>query len=233
MVGATMKGYFVTGTDTGIGKTVISVALLHGLRQLGLSAIGMKPVASGCERTPAGLRNADALALQAASVADVPYGEVNPYAFEPPIAPHIAAAEAGVEILIDHIVDRARSLAGPFEAVVVEGVGGWLVPFGADTTVADLARALDLPVVLVVGMRLGCLNHALLSAQSISACGCRLAGWVANTVDPDCARLQANIATLQQRLGVPLLGTVPYLDEPDPGRAAVDHLDVNRLATLV
>ena len=230
---ATLKGCFVTGTDTGIGKTVVSAALLHGLGRLGLSAVGMKPVASGCEPTPAGLRNADALALQSASAADTPYADVNPYTFEPPIAPHIAAAEVGVEIRIDHIVDTARRLAGPFDAIVVEGVGGWLVPFGAGVTVADLARELDLPVVLVVGMRLGCLNHALLSAQSVRACGCRLAGWVANTVEPDCARLQDNIATLQRCLEAPLLGTVPNLPVPDPGRAAADHLDLDRVATLV
>lgn len=203
-----MRGYFITGTDTGIGKTRVAVAILHALRQQGKPALGFKPVASGCDATVDGLRNPDALALQAAGTRPLPYALVNPYAFAPPIAPHLAAARDGVIIDIRRIRDDIAS-ARP-EWAVVEGVGGWLVPLNPHETVADLAAVLGLPVVLVVGLRLGCLNHALLTAAAIRARGSSLAGWVANLIDPVFADAPANIEALQVRLDAPLLAQLPW-----------------------
>jgi dethiobiotin synthetase len=171
----------------------------------------MKPVASGCERTPEGLRNEDALQLQRQASMPLDYGAVNPYAFEPAIAPHIAAREAGEEIRIDTIVRGMHQLAGEADIVCVEGVGGWLVPLNGRETVADLAVSLGLGVVLVVGMRLGCLNHALLSARAIEADGARLAGWVANCMPPAADYLDENINTLKSMVNAPLLGVVPAM----------------------
>jgi len=204
-------GYFVTGTDTGIGKTAISLGLMACLQARGRTVAGMKPVASGCEQGAAGLVNADALALQRQSSVQLPYALVNPYAFEPPIAPHIAASRAGVAIELEPVRLACAAIASRTECVVVEGVGGWLVPLNATQTVADMARALALPVVLVVGIRLGCLNHALMSAAAIEASGLGFAGWVANLPQAgvDCAR--ENIEALRARLAAPCLGVVPYL----------------------
>ncbi len=173
-------GIFVTGTDTGIGKTVVSLGLMQALQDQGLTVAGMKPVSAGCEQTAAGLRNDDAVLLQQQSSITLEYAAVNPYAFEPAIAPHLAARAAGVEIDLDVILTAYRALAARVDCVVVEGVGGWRVPLNERASVADLAAALGLDVCLVVGLRLGCLNHALLSAASIEAAGCHLAGWVAN-----------------------------------------------------
>lgn len=207
--GERVRGYFITGTDTGIGKTRVGVALLHALRRQGRPALGFKPVASGCDATAAGLRNADALALQAAGARPLPYSVVNPYAFAPPVAPHLAAARAGVAIDLRRITDVIAS-ARP-EWAVVEGVGGWLVPLNERETVADLAAALRLPVILVVGLRLGCLNHALLTVAAIRARRIALAGWVANLIDPAFADdAAANIASLQARLDLPLLARLPW-----------------------
>jgi dethiobiotin synthetase len=211
-------GYFVTGTDTGIGKTVVTLGLMRLLQERGLRVAGMKPVASGCERTPQGLRNEDALQLQRQASMPLDYAEVNPYAFEPPIAPHIAAREAGVRIGLDVIRAGMRRLAVVSDAVCVEGVGGWLVPLNERETVADLAGRLGLDVILVVGMRLGCLNHALLTARSIEAAGLPLAGWVANCLPPEPDYLQENITALKSGLSAPLLGVVPPLAEPHSGR---------------
>ena len=318
-----MKGFFVTGTDTGCGKTEVSLGLILALRQAGFRVQGMKPVASGCslvssstltspctansyfptssltnaqvlsagtaafqvqtrplpvegrsttpsERIPIGqsaglaghhadthaqahaqaqaqaqaqasgpdlvacpnltppdgkgLRNPDAERLLAHSSRQVPYDWVNPYAFLPPIAPHIAAREAGVCIDPDLIRARARDLAVLGDLVIVEGVGGWRVPLGPDLAVSDLPGLLGLPVILVVGLRLGCLNHALLTAESIVAGGCRLAGWVVNEIDPEMARREENLATLASLLPAPLLGHIPWLDEPGPSTASL--LDV-------
>ncbi|HEY6894091.1 MAG TPA: dethiobiotin synthase [Rhodanobacteraceae bacterium] len=210
----TARGVFVTGTDTGIGKTHASVALVRAHRALGRRAIGMKPVASGCRETPGGLRNEDAEALIAASDPAPPYASCNPYAFAPPIAPHIAAQEANVEVALAPIVAAYRSLAQTADRVVVEGVGGWSVPLSDARMQADLALALGLPVVLVVGLRLGCLNHALLSARAIVADGCVLAGWIANRVDPEMARADENLATLRARLEAPLVGVLAHSREP-------------------
>jgi dethiobiotin synthetase len=208
-------GLFVTGTDTGIGKTVIARALLHGYAEMGLSTAAMKPVASGCERTAEGLRNEDALALMQTATTHLRYEDVNPYAFEPPIAPHIAAREAGVEIDFDRIAAHYRRIATFPDLTVVEGVGGWLVPLSGWDTVGDLAAQLELDVVLVVGLRLGCINHALLSAEAIHGRGCNLVGWIANQVDPAMERVQENIDTLVAQIAAPLLGAVPYMERPD------------------
>ncbi len=210
------QSYFITGTDTGCGKTEITLGLMARFRALGERVAGMKPVASGAEPTPLGLRNDDALRIQAAASMPLTYEAVNPCAFEPPIAPHLAAAEAGEEIALGPLVEAYRALAAVSDRVLVEGVGGWKVPLNDCDTVADLARALGLPVILVVGMRLGCINHALLSVESIRASGCVLAGWVANQVEPEMLRLEENIATLAQRIDAPLLGRVPFRQGLDP-----------------
>lgn len=209
-----MRGMFVTGTDTGVGKTLVSCALLRGLAATGLRVAAMKPVASGSAPGPYGLRNDDALALIESTGMSLPYEQVNPYTFEPPIAPHIAAAEAGIRIELPVILKAFDRLCSDADMVVVEGVGGWQVPLAEDLTLPDLARALALPVVMVVGMRLGCLNHALLTARAIHADGLTLAGWVASHVEPEFARAEENCATLRERLPVPLLGEIPYLSEP-------------------
>ncbi|MBN2885821.1 MAG: dethiobiotin synthase [Chromatiaceae bacterium] len=221
-----MHGYFVTGTDTDCGKTAISLGLMAALKAQGLRVLGMKPVASGCTETPEGLRNADALALLAAGSHAVPYARLNSYAFAPAIAPHLAAAEAGVRIAPESILTAARALAAEADCLVVEGAGGWRVPLGAGLFMGDLARLLDLPVVLVVGLRLGCINHALLSRDAIAASGCRLAGWVANAIEPEMARLADNLATLEHLIEAPCLGQVPRLEAAIP-EAIAPYLDLS------
>ena len=204
--------FFVTGTDTGVGKTHVTCALLHATRRLGLTAVGMKPIAAGVE---ADGRNDDVVRLLAASSVQPPLEWVNPYLYAPTIAPHIAAAETGRPIAIPVIrqaFERLRLLA---DVVWVEGVGGFRVPLDDYTDTADLAQSLALPVVLVVGMRLGCLNHALLAAEAIASRGLILAGWVANRIDPAMARFEANLQTLQTRLNAPLLGVVPHGINPE------------------
>lgn len=225
-------GFFVTGTDTGVGKTLVSCALLHALRARGLRAVGMKPVASGCEQTSAGLRNDDALALQAASSSPPDYAVLNPYAFAPAIAPHLAGQAAGVAIEFAHIRTCYQTLARQADAVVVEGAGGWRVPLGPAGDMADLAAALGLPVILVVGLRLGCLNHALLSADAIRARGLTLAGWVANALDPEMAERAANVATLEQTLPAPCLGYIPY-QATAASAALAKLLDLERLLYMI
>lgn len=220
------RGVFVTGTDTGVGKTWICLGLLQAFHRRGVAAAAMKPVACGGSGAPGQIHNDDALRLQAACGVELTYEEINPVVFAPPIAPHIAARLAGVTIEVDALADAYRALAGKCAWVVVEGVGGWKVPLNDRHTTADLARALDLPVVLVVGMRLGCLNHALLTAAAIRHDGGTLCGWVANTVDPAMTRLHDNVAALKARLGAPLLGAVPYLPDCDSGRIA-DCLDAD------
>ena len=208
------SGVFIAGTDTGIGKTHVSVALLHALRAAGWRAVGMKPVASGCERTPDGLRNADALALQAASNPMPDYADVNPFAFIAPVSPHLAAAAEGRRVELTPIRAAHARLAAQADLVVVEGVGGWLAPLADDLLADALPRALDLPVILVVGLRLGCLNHTLLSARAIVADGARLLGWIANPVDPEMALAAENLATLRALLPAPCLGVLAR--DPDP-----------------
>lgn len=207
---------YVTGTDTGIGKTHASCALLRSFALAGKRAIGMKPVASGCEMTAHGLRNDDALQLIAAGNVTAAYADINPYAFADPIAPHLAAADDGVAIDLQTIFEAYRRLRQASDVVVVEGVGGWCAPLGAQGMQADLVRALELPVVLVVGLRLGCLNHALLSVRAIEADGCTLAGWIGNRIDADMLRAEDNIDTLKSRIDAPLLGILEHGTAPSP-----------------
>jgi dethiobiotin synthetase len=209
------KGLFITGTDTGCGKTEITLGLMQALQDRGERVLGMKPVASGARQTDEGLRNEDALRIRQQGSAELPYDWVNPYAYAPPIAPHLAAEYAGRAIDLPFIADIYQRLAGKADRVVVEGVGGWSVPLDmGSTTVADLALYLDLPVILVVGLRLGCINHALLTEAAIRQSGARLVGWVANQVDPAMVELEGNIKTLAQRLSIPCLGEVSWMDRP-------------------
>ena len=210
-----MKHFYVTGTDTGIGKTIASTALLHALRSGGLRAVGMKPVASGCVWTDTGWHNEDALALLEASDPRPDYADLNPYALPSPLAPEIAAREAGVEIELGKIVSAFERLQALADAVVVEGVGGWSAPLSATLDQVDVARSLRLPVVMVVGMRLGCLNHARLTARAIADDGCELVGWIANHVDPEMARQDENFEMLELRLRSPCWGRLPYSPSPD------------------
>jgi dethiobiotin synthetase len=205
-----MKGLFVTGTDTEVGKTLVATGLVRGLAAAGLRVAVMKPVASGCEPTAQGLRSEDALALQRASNVRSPLAWVNPYSFEPAISPHIAAEEAGVTIDIGRVKACFDSLAGEADLVVVEGAGGWLAPISHTLTFADIAVALEVPVLLVAGLRLGCLNHALLTRRAIDASGARFAGWVGNTLEPDMPRCRENLDTLECFLEQPPLAVVPH-----------------------
>ena len=223
------RGMFVTGTDTGVGKTLASCTLLHALRARGLRAVGMKPLASGCEATPDGLRNEDALALQAASNPRPAYDDLNPYALPLPLAPEIAARDAGIEVALAPILAAHARLRAQADVVVVEGVGGWAAPLSGQLDQADLVRALELPVVLVVGLRLGCLNHAYLSARAILADGCRLAGWIGTGIDPTMARIDDNRALLAARIPAPCLGWLPWQAAPDPVALAPGLADGLRL----
>ena len=226
-----MQGFYITGTDTGIGKTRSSAALLHALRARGLRAVGMKPVASGCERIDGEWKNADALALLEASDPRPLYADCNPFALPLPLAPELAARDAGIEVELQTILDAHARLAASADVVVVEGVGGWAAPLSSTLMQADLVRALDVPVVLVVGLRLGCLNHALLSACAIAADGCRLVGWIANGIDPGMDAIEDNIAMLAARLPAPCWGRLPFdpAADADP-RAAARHLRIPTLA---
>ena len=203
-------GWFITGTDTGVGKTRIACLLLEALAREGRRAIGMKPVASGCRETAAGLRSEDAESLLAASGGSADYAEINPYAFVPAMAPHLAARETGIEIRLEKILDNFQHLRQKAPWLVVEGVGGWEVPLGEHLTMAEVARAMRLPVILVVGLRLGCLNHALLTASAIQREGVPLAGWIANQIDPAMTHVDENIAALNERIEAPLLARFPY-----------------------
>ena len=212
-------GLFVTGTDTGVGKTLISAALLHALAKHYPRVVGMKPIAAGTDWVDGVESNEDVRALRAASTVQVPAALDNPVLLPDPLSPHLAAQHAGVRITVAQLLAAYQTLSAHADAVVVEGAGGFLVPLSDTENGADLARALALPVVLVVGLRLGCLNHALLTAQAVCASGLTLAGWVANHVDPAMLAQAENIAYLQQQLQnryqAPLLATVPYQAVPD------------------
>ncbi|MFV8834479.1 dethiobiotin synthase [Aquisalimonas sp.] len=223
-----MAGLFVTGTDTEVGKTVVGCSLLAGLNALGMTAAAMKPVASGCERTADGLRNEDALALMAAASVRHGYDVVNPVALEPAIAPHLAAIEAGITVDVAGLAAAARALAADADLLLVEGAGGWRVPLTEDAGFADLAAALGYPVVLVVAVRLGCINHALLTAEAVRRDGLPLAGWVANIMNPDEPRLDQQLETLRTRLPAPCLGILPWAPDEIPVHRA-RHLDCTRL----
>jgi dethiobiotin synthetase len=203
-------GYYITGTDTAVGKTVASVALLHALRARGRRAVGMKPVASGCLATAAGWRNDDALALQAASSPSPSYDLVNPFALPAATAPQIAAALAGVAVSLAPILAAHGALAATADVVVVEGVGGWLAPLADGLEQSALAAALELPVILVVGLTLGCVNHARLSERAIRADGLGMAGWIGNAIDPGLEHADDYFALLQRELKSPCLGRLPY-----------------------
>jgi dethiobiotin synthetase len=222
-----VRGVFITGTDTGVGKTVIACALVRGLRELELTVAVMKPVASGAQLTPEGLRNDDALALIAAADYTGAYADVNPYCFEPPISPHIAADEADTRVDIGTIVQKSAAIGRTADFMVIEGAGGWLAPVNASDTMAELAQALAVPVLLVVGVKLGCLNHAQLTAAAIAAQDLPFAGWVASIVEPQMARVDENLATLEERLGRAPLAVVPYAPDRCAAlslRAAAAHL---------
>ncbi|BAO44962.1 dethiobiotin synthase [Thiolapillus brandeum] len=206
--------YFITGTDTDCGKTLVTLGFMQLCQERGLTTAGMKPVAAGALRTREGLLNSDALAIQEQCCPSLDYAAVNPYCFEPGVAPHLAAAMAGTRIDLSVLEKRYQALAQSHQAVVVEGAGGWKVPLNEDQDSADLCRRLGLPVVLVVGLRLGCINHSLLSVESIQASGVTLLGWVANHIDANMALAEDNIQTLKGRIKAPLLGRIPRLDNP-------------------
>ncbi len=212
------RGWFITGTDTEIGKTFVACALLHALRHTGVTAVAMKPVAAGVDEH--GL-NEDVERLLAAASFAAPRTLVNPYGFRAAIAPHIAAEEEGRSIELPHIAASLSRLQTIADVVLVEGVGGFCVPLGATCDTADLAALLNLPLILVVGMRLGCINHALLTQQAIAARGLPLAGWVANRIDPAMSRFSENLAALQTRLPAPLLGVVEHGTTPEQAARAL------------
>ncbi|MYL22332.1 dethiobiotin synthase [Halomonas alkaliantarctica] len=215
-----MNAFFVTGTDTDAGKTLVTSALLYAAKKQRLSTLGLKPIASGSEMTAEGLRNSDALALQAQSEPPVAYQTVNPWAFAPAIAPHIAASEAGQTLSAHHVVAalnaaRTETLR---DLTLIEGAGGWRVPLNAREDFSAIPCAMGLPVILVVGLKLGCINHARLTAEAIIHDGLTLAGWVGSVVDADFAaepaRYSANLAHLEARLPAPCLGVIPHLEAP-------------------
>ena len=208
----TAQTWFITGTDTEIGKTWSSAALVMRLQQQGQKVAVMKPVASGCELTAVGLRNEDALLLQTTCELDLPYHWINPYAFAPPIAPHIAAQQVNVTIEIEKIVQAHQQLQQCADIIIVEGVGGWRVPLNESQSLIDLVKALQAKVVLVVGLKLGCMNHALLTTEVIQHDGCVLQGWIANTYDPD-YEVQTTVDTLTAQIPAPLLGVLPHLPQ--------------------
>ncbi len=213
--------FFIAGTDTDAGKTLVATALLQAANMQGLSTLAIKPVAAGCQQTAEGLRNDDALLLQQTMSCDLPYEQVNPVAFEPPIAPHIAAEQAGKRLLVSQLAGYCRGgLLQRADLALIEGAGGWRVPLNRGETLADLVKELNLPVILVVGMKLGCINHALLTAEAIARDGLTLAGWVANRIDPEMDCYSDNVMALKDRLHAPCLGEVPHLDSPDASSAS-------------
>lgn len=225
-----MQPYFVTGTDTEVGKTVIAAALLSLARKRGLRCVALKPVAAGCSRENGQLVNDDALQLIAASGTDLDYATVNPVALEPAIAPHIAADQAGIELRAAKLSAHCRAaLDRDVDFAIVEGAGGWFVPLNATETLADVCLDLGARPILVIGMKLGCLNHALLTAHAIAQAGSELAGWVANCPGPEMPVFEDNVATLRERLSAPCLGVVPHLGANASPRAAAAHLDIGPL----
>lgn len=222
------KRYFVAGTDTDVGKTRVACGLLDCAAQAGFKTLAMKPVAAGCEETPEGLRNADALALQAACTEPLKYQQVNPYALREPIAPHIAAVQQGVNITNQRLAGFTQGLLlQRADWLLVEGAGGWRLPLNNMEFMSGYAKTMQMQVILVVGMKLGCLNHALLSAESILRDGVELVGWVANRIDPAMSCYEENLAYLQQQMPGAFLGAVPYLD--DPAASCAEYLSIDAL----
>ncbi|WP_269532816.1 dethiobiotin synthase [Chitinimonas sp. BJYL2] len=229
-----MSAYFVTGTDTEVGKTHVTCRLLRAAVQQGWRAVGMKPVAAGGVLGADGyVDNEDVLAHRAAGNVIAPRAEVNPYAFPDPVSPHLAARKAGVVVEVERIVTACRALQARADLVLVEGAGGWLAPLDEQHTMADLARALGLPVILVVGVRLGCLNHALLTADAVRRSGLPLAGWVANCVDPAMAMQEENIQYLSRHLSCEMLMRVPYCVAGQKAESNQDPEALERLRALV
>ena len=231
---AASRVFFIAGTGTGVGKTVVAAALLRILGRAGRSTIGLKPVAAGCDRVDGELVNSDALALQREASRELDYADVNPFAFEPAIAPHLAAIQANRPLscaqLIRHCDPWMDLITKEgLDVLVIEGAGGWLVPLNDRETLADFCEVLGAEVILVVGMRLGCLNHAMLTVADVERRGLRLAGWVANCLPPPMPQLDANIATLAARFAAPCLGRVPPGDPADIVESAAGHLDVTSL----
>ncbi len=215
------KSYFVTGTDTGVGKTFVSCALLAAARAQGLRTLALKPVAAGCDDTPEGLRNEDALALMTQMTESLSYEEVNPIALPEPLSPHLAAERAGRRLQIARLSGFCRApLMRRADLALVEGAGGWRVPISDRELLSALPKDLGLPVILVVGLRLGCINHAILTAEAIARDGLRIAGWVGNVIDPQMAALDENIATLKKMLPGDCLGVLPWQPEADPAAVA-------------
>lgn len=221
--------FFITGTDTEVGKTLVSTGLLAKAAQMGKRTVGLKPVAAGCEETADGWRNEDALALQQAMTQELDYEQINPVALREAIAPHLAAAHEGKQLSASRLMGFCRGVMMlPSDFVVVEGAGGWRVPLNPGETLAHLAVELKAPVILVVGMKLGCINHALLTAEAIRRDGLPLAGWVANRVVSDMACYEENVATLRSLISAPLLGEIPHLKETAP-EAVASHLSLDSL----
>lgn len=209
------KGCFITGTDTGVGKTLVTAGLIRLFSEDGIKVAGMKPIASGCELTDQGLRNEDAIMIMQESNVDLEYELINPYAFEPPVSPHFAASECDRKILLDQIIEKFTAISAQADLVIVEGVGGWQVPLSDDQNVSDLAEKLNLPVILVVGLRLGCINHALLTADAIRQKGLSLIACVASQIDPEYQRLDETLETLEKRLGIPVQ-LIPQIENIKP-----------------
>ena len=221
-----MQGYFVTGTDTGVGKTLVAAGLLRAASGRGLRTIGIKPVAAGCVPGPDGAPvNEDVLKLQSAASIEIDVAIINPVLLEESIAPHIAATRSGVDIHSDDLVRHCRSVCRDYspECVVVEGAGGWAVPLNATETMADFCVELGFPVIVVIGMKLGCLNHALLTVRAVQDSGLNVAGWVANCIEPEMAACEENLQSLRDRLSAPLLGVIPYLGATIAADKAADR----------
>ena len=224
------KSYFVTGTDTGVGKTLVSAAILEAAAASGRRTLAMKPIASGCEETPEGLRNEDALTLMRSITETLSYDQVNPIALAPAIAPHVAAALAGRQVTAQRLVGFCRGLqTRPGDLLLVEGAGGWRVPLNDRETYAAMPVALEMPVILVVPLKLGCINHALLSVEAIRRDGLKVAGWVANRPDEALMECEAEtLSYLQTHLGAPCLGVLPWQASPDPATLS-SHLSIDVL----
>lgn len=229
-----MAAYFISGTDTGVGKTLVACALLRAANQRGLTSLGLKPIAAGCEQSAEGWVNEDALFLQQCASVKLAYQQLNPVALPEAIAPHIAAVRAGKQLRVERIAGYCRgALQTKADFCVIEGAGGWRVPLNPREYLSDLAKALNLPVVLVVGLRLGCLNHAVLTAEAIQRDGLQLAGWVANMLDADMPALAENIDTLRTLLPCPLLGEIPQLAATEMSELAAQAAAYLRIEPLI
>ncbi len=225
------RTFFVAGTDTDVGKTAVAAGLLEAANQRGLSTVAMKPIAAGCQQTEAGLRNSDALILQQTASIKLSYAQVNPVAFEPPIAPHIAAQQADRRLDADRIAALCRGvMMQPADFMIIEGAGGWRVPLNNRQTLADIPKLLRTPVILVVGMKLGCISHTLLTVEAIVKDGLRLAGWVANRAGADMSCYSENLETLKSMLSAPLLGEIPHIEECSALNVA-KYIDLTALLT--